>query len=61
MIYVFDIPCAMPRYYRDKFYTNPHDKAMIQKNAMDYSERHPSVPCPIQHERLIKKLNKKHR
>lgn len=61
MIYVFDSPNAMPRYYKDKIYSNKHEREKVVRKAMDYSDRHPSVPCPIAHERLLKKLNRKSR
>lgn len=59
VIYVFDCANAMPRYYKDKIYTNPHQKAIVRHNAMAYSERHPSESCPVEHDRLLKKLNRK--
>lgn len=61
VIYVFDCPNAMPRYYKDKIYTNPHQKEMVRHKAMEYSYKHPVESCPIQHARLLKKLNRKHR
>jgi len=59
VVYKFDTPNAMPRYYKDKIYTNPHQKEMVRFKAMKYSEKHPSEPCVIQHDRLLKKLNRK--
>lgn len=61
VIYVFDCPNAMPRYYKDKIYTNPHQKELVRYKAVKYSTEHPVESCPIQHERLLKKLNRKMR
>lgn len=61
MIYVFDAPNAMPRYYKDKIYVNKHQKEMVVQKCKQYSELNPSTPCPIQHDRLFKKLNRKSR
>lgn len=59
VVYVFDCPNAMPRYYKDKIYTNPHQKEMVRYKAMEYSFMHPKDSCPVQHERLLKKLQRK--
>lgn len=61
VIYVFDTPNSMPRYYRDKFWTNKHTKAQIQQKSMEYSEKFGLPPCPVDHERKLKRLNKKQR
>lgn len=49
----------MPRYYKDKIYTNPHLKAMVQQKSLAYTLKNPQDSCPIQHERLLKKLQRK--
>lgn len=61
VVYVFDSPNAMPRYYKDKIYTNPHQKAMVVAKAVEYSEKNPQTICAIEHDRLLKKLQRKHR
>lgn len=61
VVYQFSTPNAMPRYYKDKIYTNPHQKAMVVHKAMQYSFENPTVICPVEHEKLFKKLNRKSR
>jgi len=60
VVYVFDTPNAMPRYYRDFFY-NAHERALVVQAAVQYSFEHPQVTCPVEHEKLSKRLNRKHR
>jgi len=52
---------AMPRYYKDKIFTNRYQKKLLQVNAMAYSSKHPVDPGSVHelHERLSKKLNRK--
>lgn len=57
VVYDFSTPHAMPRYYKDKIF-NVHEKAILQHMAMDFLDRNPQQPCPIQHERLAQKLLK---
>lgn len=61
VVYQFKTPNAMPRYYKDKIYTNPHQKAMVKLKAMAYSDENPKVVCPVEHDQLLKKLQRKHR
>lgn len=61
VVYQFSTPNAMPRFYKDKIYTNPHQKAMVVYKAMKYSNENPKIICPVEHEKLFKKLTRKHR
>ena len=60
VVYVFDTPNAMPRYYKDKIY-NVHQRALVVAKAIEYSDKNPKPVCPVEHDRLIKKLQRKHR
>lgn len=59
VVYVFDSPNAMPRYYKDKIFTNRYQKRLIQVNALKYSEKHPQKVSEVEHEILLKKLQRK--
>lgn len=61
VVFDFSTPNAMPRYYKDKIYTNPHQKAMVVYNAIRYSEAHPKPICSVEHDNLFKKLKRKQR
>lgn len=61
VVYQFSSPNAMPRYYKDNIYTNPHQKAMVVAKAILYSEQNPKKICPVEHDRLFTKLKRKHR
>ena len=60
VIYVFDTPNAMPRYYKDKIY-NVHQRALVVAKAIEYSNNNPKKICPVEHDRLWKKLNRKNK
>lgn len=60
VVYVFDTPNAMPRYYKDKMY-NVHQRALVVAKAQEYSDKNPKTVCPVEHDKLMKKLNRKHR
>lgn len=60
VVYVFDTPNAMPRYYKDAIY-NVHERAKVVAAAMEYSDKHPRIVCPAEHDRLFKRLTRKHR
>lgn len=60
VIYQFSTPNAMPRYYRDKIY-NVHQRALVVEKAIRYSELHSKPICAVEHDKLMKKLNRKHR
>lgn len=61
VVYQFSTPNAMPRYYKDKIYTNPHQKAMVVFNAMQFSYENSKPVCSVEHDKLYKKLTRKHR
>jgi len=50
----------MPRYYRDKIYTNRYQKKQIQLAKIAFTEKlgHPP-PTAWDHEKLMTKLNRK--
>lgn len=58
VVYDFDCANAMPRYYKDKIF-NVHERAVLQKKAMDYTYKNYQVACPVEHDRLLKKLSRK--
>lgn len=60
VVYEFDCPSAMPRYYKDKMY-NVHQKALVVAKAREFSELNPKIVCHVEHDRLLKKLNRKNR
>lgn len=60
VVYVFDTPNAMPRYYKDKIY-NVHQRALVVAKAIEYSTLNSKPICSVEHDKLIKKLNRKHR
>ena len=60
VVYDFDTPCAMPRFYMDKIFT-PGQRRYIQIKRMKFSHDHPMDVCPVEHERLWKKLNRKNK
>lgn len=60
VIYDFGTANAMPRFYKDKLYTKAQ-KRFMQIRAMKYSEQFDQVVCPVEHDRLWKKLNRKNK
>ena len=50
---------GMPRYYKNKFFTNRYQKALIQRNMLEYAAEHPSTVDQLEHDNLLKKLNRK--
>lgn len=60
VVYQFSTPNAMPRYYKDKIY-NVHQRALVVAKAVEYSNQNSKPVCPVEHEKLMKKLNRKHR
>lgn len=62
VIYVFNTPNAMPRYYRDKMITNRYQKRLIQVNKLQYTkDKNLPRPTQMEHDRLMKKLNRKNK
>lgn len=61
VIYDFSTPNAMPRYYKDKIFTNRYQKKLIQKKMLAFSEKHPQRPSEWEHTLLLKKLNRKNK
>lgn len=61
-MYDFDCPNAMPRYYMDKLY-NDGERRYIQHKRMVYSLQNPvnDTSLAVDHERLLKKLNRKNK
>lgn len=60
VVYQFSTPNAMPRYYKDNIY-NVHQRALVVAKAIEYSQKNAKPVCPVLHDRLLKKLNRKHR
>lgn len=60
VVYDFDCPNAMPRYYMDKIF-DAGQRRYIHMKRMKYSLKHDQVTCPVEHERLWKKLNRKNK
>lgn len=60
VVYVFSTPNAMPRYYKDKMY-NVHQRAVAVAKAKEFSSKHPKISCPVEHDRLLNRLKRKHR
>jgi len=60
VIYDFSTPNAMPRYYKDKIY-NVHQRALVVEKARRFSAENPQIICPVEHDRLLKRLKRKHR
>lgn len=62
VVMVLDTPNAMPRYYKDKIFTNRYQKRLIQVNALAYSEKHGNKrPSEAEHKYLFDKLNRKNK
>lgn len=62
VVYDFQTPNAMPRYYKDKIFTNRYMKKLVHLKALQYTVDNPAPrPTEWEHEQLVKKLNKKHR
>lgn len=59
--YDFDNVRSMPRYYRDKVFTDQHLKALVAKKQMEYSDKYGKPPCPAKHEQVLRQLTKKHK
>lgn len=60
VVHDFQWAKSMPRYYKDKFFTDPDVKALIQERALAYNERNPKPrPSEAEHERLLKRLYRK--
>lgn len=60
VVYSFSSPNSMPRYYKEKIFSKGQ-LLYINMKARQYSEDNAKPVCPIEHDRLIKKLNRKHR
>lgn len=60
VVYDFDCPNAMPRYYMEKIF-DAGQRRYIHLKRMKHSLDHPQVVCPIEHDRLWKKLNRKNK
>lgn len=60
VVWVFDTPNAMPRYYKDNIY-NVHQRLQVVAKAIEFSATNEKPVCPVEHDKLIKKLNRKHR
>lgn len=60
VVYIFETPNAMPRFYKDKIY-NVHQRALVVQAAQEYSAKYSKPPCPVLHDRLLVKLKRKHR
>lgn len=50
----------MPRYYKDNIY-NAHERMFVVAQAQEYSDLNSKPVCPVEHDRLAKKLKRKHR
>lgn len=64
VVYNFDTPNGMPRYYRDKIFTNRYQKRLMHLNAMEHSANQPGgdrPPTEWEHELLMNKLNRKNK
>lgn len=60
VIYDFDTPCAMPRYYRDKIF-NIHQRQLVILKARLHSENFPKPICYVEHDKLLNRLKRKQR
>lgn len=60
VVYDFDCANAMPRYYMDKIF-DAGQRRYIHLKRMRHSLENPTVVCPIEHDRLWKKLNRKNK
>ena len=60
VVWDFNTPSAMPRYYKDNIY-NVHQRALVVAKAKEFSANNPKPVCPVEHDRLLKKLQRKFR
>lgn len=60
VIYEFSTPNAMPRYYKDNIY-NVHQRQLVVQKAKEYSMQNAKKICPVEHDKLLLKLQRKHR
>lgn len=60
VVYIFDTPNAMPRYYKDRIY-NVHQRELVVAKAKEFSAKHPAKISGAHHDQLINKLKRKHR
>jgi len=60
VVYDFDTPNAMPRFYMDKIFDRGQ-RRYIHMQRMLHSRDNPQVVCPVEHDRLWKKLNRKNK
>lgn len=60
VVYDFDCPNAMPRYYMDKIF-DAGQRRYIHMKRMKYALEQNQVVCPVEHDRLWKKLNRKNK
>lgn len=59
VVYKFDVPNGMPRYYTDKIF-DEGQRRYIHMKRMAYTLSHPKPPpTHADHERLLRKLNRK--
>lgn len=62
VVYVFNTPNAMPRYYKDKIFGGDrYMKRIIQVNALAYTAKNPQRVSEMEHEILFNKLNRKNK
>lgn len=59
-IWDFKTPNAMPRFYMDKIFS-PGQRRYLHMKRMKHSLDNPQVVCPVEHDRLWKKLNRKNK
>lgn len=60
VVWDFDCPNAMPRYYMEKIF-DEGQRRYIHLKRMKYSLENQKVVCPVEHELLWKKLNRKNK
>lgn len=60
VVYDFDCPNAMPRYYMEKIF-DEGQRRYIHMKRMKYALDQNKVVCPVEHDLLWKKLNRKNK
>lgn len=60
VVYDFDCANAMPRYYMDKIF-DAGQRRYIHLQRMVHSFNNPQIVCPVEHNRLWSKLNRKNK
>lgn len=60
VVYDFKVANAMPRYYKEKIFTRGQLR-FIHIRQMKHSMENPQVICPVEHDLLWKKLNRKNK